>query len=560
MPTSFSFDINQDSISIGEVFTYDYSAKGVNHYKMRWIGGSNNNWSDWMNLDNDSCVKCSSVVSLSEVGVYYFEVRACGGSENGSYCTDIKSDSLNVPSAIISTLIPTSFSFDINQDSISMDEVFTYDYSAKGVNHYEMRWISGENLAWSDWLDLKNDSCSKCYSGASFKPGNYYFEVRACGDSSDSYCTNVKSDFLNIVEFKSKSLVTKKYSIGIVPSLINSKGGYYDIFDDNVTWPNSLTKVDAFGTYDVFIDNPNWLVENKLAIGEKLFPMDLKKFSSFMNSNDLNVTLEYGYWFGEDISNGVDPSIRIIEILDKFYASGKNVSIIYLDGPFWKVYAKGGYSYDEGISFVADAVEKIKTAYPDIEVSIIVNFPNWDFTSKYPGYLGDFGEVYCGGKICYYKDLFDDFLDEIDSRGLKIGALVLDNPYNYYKSLNTNDEKLLAVQDWLSSKGIDFGLIINSDTYLTGKAGDEVYYYDSLKYVNDLATLGVFPDRFIIESWYEVPESHLSEDDPYSFMYVAKSVSKEIHVLFPYEDGGFIKSSYTKVKSFVIDLYNDFVN
>ncbi|MFH0808337.1 MAG: hypothetical protein V1888_01850 [archaeon] len=98
--------------------------------------------------------------------------------------------------------VPTGLSFKIDQSSINKGSTFTYDYSASSGStvYYQMQWLMGGGTYWSTWEDLGSASCVNCVSAPQNTAGTYVFRVRACGDSSDSYCTSPSaSDSVSVV-------------------------------------------------------------------------------------------------------------------------------------------------------------------------------------------------------------------------------------------------------------------------------------------------------------------------------------------------------------------------
>jgi hypothetical protein len=64
-----------------------------------------------------------------------------------------------------------------------------------------------------------------------------------------------------------------------------------------------------------------------------------------------------------------------------------------------------------------------------------------------------------------------------------------------------------------------------------GKGKD--FYDGTMAYICQLRGEGIFPDMFILQSWYTEPAEHLPEDQPYTFMFTAKRAIGLIKMLYP---------------------------
>ncbi len=86
------------------------------------------------------------------------------------------------------------------------------------------------------------------------------------------------------------------------------------------------------------------------------------------------------------------------------------------------------------------------------------------------------------------------------------------------------------MQQWCYERGVHFNLIVNAEPRNEGEKG---FYHWTTEYVRQLRRDGIFPDTFIIQSWYKQPEKHLPETQPYTFMNTAKDAIGLIQERYP---------------------------
>ena len=99
--------------------------------------------------------------------------------------------------------------------------------------------------------------------------------------------------------------------------------------------------------------------------------------------------------------------------------------------------------------------------------------------------------------------------------------------------------QFIFMQNWCRGHGARLHLILNEDMNVYAKEADaaRVFYENTLRYVVDLRRAGIFPDAFIIQSWYDVPEAHLPETGEWTFMRIARDTAALIERVYPRADG-----------------------
>jgi len=86
------------------------------------------------------------------------------------------------------------------------------------------------------------------------------------------------------------------------------------------------------------------------------------------------------------------------------------------------------------------------------------------------------------------------------------------------------------LQKWCRQRDIRFSLIVNAEPRNAGAKG----FHDlTCEYVRHLRRDGIFPDVFIVQSWYKEPGRNLPETVQYTFMNTAKDAITLIRKLYP---------------------------
>ena len=215
------------------------------------------------------------------------------------------------------------------------------------------------------------------------------------------------------------------------------------------------------------------------------------------------------------------------------------MAYLSLDGPDCRL-LKGCVNRPDALSLKQLAQELIKfwqgvhQAYPGIRIGLISNYPNWDFSRQLSGYNGNNTDA--SGVTC--EEILNKVYVALSAVGEKLDYVEIDNPYNYYVECNTRKgdaihngaKNLLAIQMWCGEHQADFHLIVNAEP--RGQGG-KAFHDLTVKYVRRLRQDGVFPDLFLIQSWYEQPTENLPETRADTFTNAARDTIRVIHELYP---------------------------
>jgi len=202
---------------------------------------------------------------------------------------------------------------------------------------------------------------------------------------------------------------------------------------------------------------------------------------------------------------------------------------------------------DETAAELAVFWKEVHSAYPQTEIGLITNFPNWDYDSNHKGFVGH----YTDRAGVTYLETIDAVYKSITEASEEIDFIEVDCPFNYYRQTRTrndddvvdNAKKFLALQEWCDERGVKFYLIVNTEPgYVDANSTEEVrerankrFQEDILEYIRQIRKDGIFPDSFLIQSWYKAPTTHLPESEKYTFMNTALETIDLIHELYPRE-------------------------
>jgi len=164
---------------------------------------------------------------------------------------------------------------------------------------------------------------------------------------------------------------------------------------------------------------------------------------------------------------------------------------------------------------------------PDIEFCFLTNFPNYGW-ADYPAYHAwDFtGE----GEKGYYdaKAELETVIKKTAAAGIPLKGITVDNPYDYATGQHFSNQpsvttgvdwvqRLRDLQDFCKQNKLEFGLIFNSERAGSeGSGSDELYFKETLDFVDLYCSTGSIPDYYIIQSWYKHPSAYVPETEPYT--------------------------------------------
>ena len=322
-------------------------------------------------------------------------------------------------------------------------------------------------------------------------------------------------------------LEAKPYFIAIAPSHITVPPKA--LFESESRWAQVAKQTDLYKYYGVqlMLPRPAWASH-----------LDPKAMVKFTKARGIKLGCEFGNFrlVGEDIP---DASKVAFLQLDPIFEAGGEVSSIHLDGSVRRM-IKGiqkhpnAITMDEIAARMVDFWQTIRGKYPRIRIGLITNFPNWDYTRELVGYNGHFTDQ----SGITYSEALNTLHLALTEAGEKIDFVEVDCPYNYYREQRTrnndadvdNARKFTDLQKWCKERDIRFNLIVNAEPRNEGAKG----FHDlTCEYVRHLRRDGIFPDLFIVQSWYKDPSKHLPETEKHTFMNTAKDAITLIRKLYP---------------------------
>lgn len=322
-------------------------------------------------------------------------------------------------------------------------------------------------------------------------------------------------------------LEAKPYWIGVTASHIAEPAG--PMFAPDAPWTEGLAGVELYKYYGVQAPGAEWATE-----------LNVPDFVAFCKRDDLRIACEFGNFIvGTGKPLGEAAFEHAVAQIDPIIAAGGNVSSIDLDGPVCRT-VKGlvehadAMELDDIASEMVRFFKLVRERYPDIEIGLIPNLPNWDYTEELAGYNGHNTD----GSGHTYLAALGRISDALQAAGDKLDFVEVDCPYNYYRETKTrngdapvdNAKKLLALQAWCEANGAEFRLIANAEHR---GGGGEAFHDLVLEYTRALRRDGVFPDGFIIQSWYDKPDKNLPETEAGTFTNTLRDAVRLINELFP---------------------------
>ena len=336
-------------------------------------------------------------------------------------------------------------------------------------------------------------------------------------------------------------LKPKDYRIGITPSHLMAEVD--PLFEPDAQWQEVWERIDFYKYYANQLRPPKWLT--KLTAGP---------FAAFMKQHDIAIASEFG-GFGPGTGKAIpDAADSAVAMLKPIFDAGGKVDAIHLDGPVRRMLkgfqkSPNALTLDQIAALLAEFWTKVHKAYPDVEIGLITNFPNWDYTKDLPGYNGHYTDA---SGVTYHEALTRVY-EAVTKAGDRIAFVEVDCPYGYYKRTTTrnadapvdNQSKFLALQKWCEDRKIKFHIIVNNEipqppegrelTAAEQTGADKAFHDGTLEYIRRLREDGIFPDVFLIQSWYVAPAKHLPVAEKYTFMNTARQAVALIEKLYPRE-------------------------
>ncbi len=318
--------------------------------------------------------------------------------------------------------------------------------------------------------------------------------------------------------------VIKNYEIGIAPSHLTVSPD--SLFTQPLAWKEVYEAVDFYKYYgqQVTPDTFVWRTRINPAF-----------FVDFSTSQKIKISCELGSFHLGGRSAELLTDLQLQPILE----AGGTITALHLDGPVRRL-IKGINKHLQAMSLqqVAERMvefwQNIHRKYPGIEIGLIANLPNWDYTRQLPGYSGRFSD----STGYTYRQVLDTLYNTLTNAGEKIAFIEVDCPYNYYRKKRTlrndgvvnNGQKLRALQVWCQQRNIQLHVIINSEA---SDNSPKTYHDNTLKYLLALRRDRIFPDKFLFQSWYDIPAENLPESGKYTFMNTVRDGIILLRALYP---------------------------
>ncbi len=199
--------------------------------------------------------------------------------------------------------------------------------------------------------------------------------------------------------------------------------------------------------------------------------------------------------------------------------AGAQLSYLHLDSPFAHTLASDSsnpcqYTIEQAASQLLVYIKAVKQQYPNVKIGLSEPVPHYT--------VGEFRTQ--GGLV--YGDLLQ-LLDTVQAI-LKQGGEALDffhadgAAYDWVEALPGRQgwAKLKALQDFVRSRGMRFGILYNSAR--AGRTSDELFFHETLALKAKFAQIAGDPDDLVVQSWSWYPRQWLPEDQPYTYTYLLK--------------------------------------
>ncbi|MGB0413885.1 MAG: hypothetical protein ACPGJU_05505 [Coraliomargarita sp.] len=297
----------------------------------------------------------------------------------------------------------------------------------------------------------------------------------------------------------------------LTPKALGDTGfvqGVEDLFINQPDeWSEVLEDVSHFKFYTATLA---WLYNND--------PELLRQSVANLAAMDKEFAVEVGIRAGHERT--------ITTLLDPITEAGGTVDFIITDNVFVKsqhhadtipVY---NWTYEDAVRNYAEYVAGIKEQYPNLKVGILeaaFRF-HWDDAAAYPAEVPpeDYGDL---------KDIILDVIAACDALGTKID--IFQPEYSYERIVATENgwEKLKAMEAFCQEQGLEFYFLFNDHT--GGSTSGQLFHENVMNCLRSVKKSGLRPAVGTVQSWYEHPLAILPEDEPYTFMYLAKEFIAE---------------------------------
>lgn len=314
------------------------------------------------------------------------------------------------------------------------------------------------------------------------------------------------------------------------------------LYDNPNSWEYSLSNIDV---YSFFIGNIQGNQE------------EIQKAVNLFQNHNIEIAVEAGGILNfKGCYAGIGNRSAIESEIPKFqniYNAGGSIQYVTLDGPLRRaldtynteITCGGYFTLDEATDEIVDYMKQVHLQYPNIKFGLITNFPHWGYKNTKSYWAND-----CGWD-CDYKIALEALLEKVESRGEKIYYVHVDNPYDYTTTVappgniltqQEIENRLLELESQVEGHNIRFGIIYNSNSirdYNGPRGGkydepdydgghDEVYFQETLDYMDLYDSIEGSPEDYIIESWYDTPLYLITEDQNFTFTNIMKNAIAKI--------------------------------
>jgi len=213
-------------------------------------------------------------------------------------------------------------------------------------------------------------------------------------------------------------------------------------------------------------------------------------------------------------------------ILDPITEAGGRVDFIVTDNVFIKSQLRMRdqykWTYEQAVEKYAEYVAGIKKKYPQLKVGIIeaaFRF-HWEdktrFPTERPNPKNNLGDL---------KALLVDVIKACEAQGTRIDIFQPEYSYDRIENTKNGWEKLKAMEEFCREEGIEFYFLFNDHT--GGHDSDKLFHDNVMKCLRSVKSHGLTPELGTMQSWYKHPVRDLPEDQPHTFMYLAKELIRE---------------------------------
>jgi hypothetical protein len=190
---------------------------------------------------------------------------------------------------------------------------------------------------------------------------------------------------------------------------------------------------------------------------------------------------------------------------------------------------------------IVEYMQAIHAAYPNVKIGMNEPIP-WYWWESYPEHMGRSAPD--------LKECVDALLAAVEAAGEKLWFFHADSPFEYSESPPAGFDgwaKLVAIQDYVQSRGLSFGLYHNSSE--GGQNSDKVFFERTLLGLDRLIAAGGDPEHFVVQSWYPHPDASMPEEptplpqnegDVYPFTYLMKEFMQASGAAFRAFESAFV--------------------